>query len=134
MSEQSELIKQREIRFCHLHPEKNQACSALLLLSDAIGIIDITLVDELCLYITYDLRQLTLNSIETTLIKQGYHLDGQLLYRMKRALYSYSEDAQLANLGQPISTDKSTQVSINRYATNHHGCRDKRPEHWRKYL
>ncbi len=134
MNDASDLIKRRELRFCHLHPEPNQARSALLLLSDAIGIIDITLVDELCLYITYDVRHMTLNSIEAILIRLGYHMDGRLLHRMKRALVNYSEDTQLANLGMEHDTNKSTQFFINRYTKNHHGCRDKRPEHWRKYL
>jgi len=134
MDNQSELIKHREIRFCSLHPEKDQARSALLLLADAAGIIDTTFVNELCLSITYDVREITLNTIESTLIQRGYHLDGQLLQRMKRALCCYSEEAQLANLGLQIDTDKSTKVSINRYTNHPHGCQDKRPDHWRKYL
>jgi len=31
-------------------------------------------------------------------------------------------------------TDNTTQVFVKRYTSNYHGCRDKRPEHWRKYL
>ena len=134
MSEEEELIKRREIRFCHLHPDPNQARSALLLLADTSGVVDITLADEICLYITYDVRHLTLDSIERILIRLGYHLDSRLLYRMKRALYNYSEETQRANLGMSDTTDNTTQVFINRYSSNHHGCRDKRPDHWRKYL
>ncbi len=134
MSEADELIKRRELRFCHLHPDPDQGRSALLLLSDAEGILDITLADELCLYITYDVRYLTLDTIEKVLIRMGYHLDGRLLSRMKRALYRYSEETQRANLGVSEDTDSTTQVFVSRYSSNHHGCRDKRPEHWRKYL
>jgi len=134
MSEAEELIKRRELRFCHLHPDPNQARSALLLLSDAAGVVDITLADELCLYITYDVRYMTLDAIEKVLIRLGYHLDSRLLYRMKRALYSYSEETQRANLGVSESTDNTTQVFVKRYSSNYHGCRDKRPDHWRKYL
>lgn len=134
MSEEEELIKRRELRFCHLHPDPNQARSALLLLSDAIGVIDIKPMDELCLYITYDVRHLTLDAIENVLIRLGYHMDNRLLVRMKRALYSYSEETQRANLGVSDNTDNTTQVFVKRYSTNYHGCRDKRPEHWRKYL
>ncbi len=134
MSEEEELIKRRELRFCHLHPDPNQARSALLLLADADGVLDITLQDETGLYITYDIRYLTLDAIEKVLIRLGYHLDSRLLYRMKRALYSYSEDAQRATLGVTENTDNTTQVFVKRYTSNHHGCRDKRPEHWRKYL
>jgi len=134
MNEADELIKRRELRFCHLHPDPGQGRSALLLLSDAEGIIDITLADELCLYITYDVRHLTLDAIEKVLVRTGYHLDGRLLSRMKRALYHYSEETQRANLGVSEVTDSTTQVFVSRYTSHHHGCRDKRPEHWRKYL
>jgi len=134
MSDTDELIKRRELRFCHLHPDPNQARSALLLLSDAEGVVDIKLMDELCLYITYDVRHLTLESIDNILIRLGYHLDSRLIHRMKRALYKYSEDTQRANLGVSESTDNTTQVFVQRYSSNYHGCRDKRPEHWRKYL
>ena len=134
MSEEEELIKRGEVRFCHLHPDPNQARSALLLLSDAFGVVDITLADEICLYVTYDVRHLTLDAIEKVLIRLGYHLDSRLLYRMKRALYSYSEETQRANLGVSDTTDNTTQVFVKRYTSNYHGCRDKRPDHWRKYL
>jgi hypothetical protein len=134
MKESHELIKNREIRFCHLHPDNNQARSALLLLSDAEGIIDIKHVNELCLYVSYDVRMLTLQAIEEVLVRIGYHLDNRLLTRMKRSLYSYSEDTQRANLGCSESTDNTTMIFVKRYSKNYHGCRDKRPEHWRKYL
>jgi len=125
MSEAEELIKRRELRFCHLHPDPNQARSA---------VVDITLTDELGLYITYDVRYLTLDAIEKVLVRLGYHLDSRLLYRMKRALFHYSEETQRANLGMSEDTDNTTQVFVKRYTSNHHGCRDKRPDHWRKYL
>jgi len=134
MSEADELIKRRELRFCHLHPDPNQARSALLLLSDAEGVLDISFTDETSLFITYDVRYLTLTSIESVLIRLGYHLDSRLINRMKRALYNYSEETQRANLGVSDNTNTTTQVFVKRYTSNYHGCRDKRPEHWRKYL
>jgi hypothetical protein len=127
-----DLIKKREIRFCHLHPDKNQARSALLLLSDAEGIIDVQYGDALCLYVSYDVRLLTLQAIENVLIRLGFHLDSRLLSRMKRALYIYSEDTQRTNLGCSEITDTTT-VFVNRQAKGNR-CRDRRPEHWRKYL
>ena len=134
MSKPQEVVKRREIRFCHLHPDNNQARSALLLLADAEGIVDIKLIDNLCLHVAYDVRFLTLQSLENVLIRIGYHLDNRLLTRMKRALYAYSEETQRANLGCEDSTDNTTMVFVKRYTANYHGCRDKRPEHWRKYL
>jgi hypothetical protein len=134
MNDEQELIKRREIRFCHLHPDPEQARSALLLLSDAEGVVDIKFIDELCLSVSYDVCFLTLQAIEDVLIRLGYHLDNRLLIRMKRALYSYSEETQRANLGSIVETDTTTKVFVKRYSINYHGCRDKRPEHWRKYL
>lgn len=127
-----DLIKRREILFCHLHPDKNQAQSALLLLSDAEGILDIQYGDALCLYVSYDVRILTLQAIENVLVRLGYHLDNRLISRMKRALYTYSEDTQRSNLGCLEITD-TTMVLVNRQV-NGSRCRDRRPEHWRKYL
>ena len=134
MKDTEELIKRREIRFCHLHPDPEQARSALLLLSDAEGVVDIKFIDEQCLSVSYDVRLLTLQAIEDVLIRLGYHLDNRLLTRMKRALYSYSEETQRANLGSSVETNTTTKVFVKRYSINYHGCRDKRPEHWRKYL
>lgn len=134
MNDIEELIKTREIRFCHLHPDPDQALSALLLLSDAEGVVDIQFIDELYLSISYDVRQLTLQAVEDVLIRLGYHLDNRLLTRMKRALSYYSEETQRANLGSIVETDTTTKVFVKRYSINYHGCRDKRPEHWRKYL
>lgn len=134
MSDLDDIIKRREINFCHLHPDPEQARSALLLLSDAEGVIDITFINELSLSIRYDVRLLTLQAVENVLTRLGYHLDNRLLNRMKRAIYSYSEETQRANLGTSVETDTTTKVFVKRYSTNYHGCRDKRPEHWRKYL
>lgn len=133
MSTPEDMIKRREIRFCHLHPEPNQARSALLLLSDAEGIVDIQYVDELCLHVSYDIRDLTLQSLEDVLMRMGFHMDNRLLMRMKRALYAYSEETQRANLGVE-DTSTTTMVFVKRYTTLYHGCRDRRPEHWRRYL
>ncbi|MDH5472522.1 MAG: hypothetical protein OEY61_06665 [Gammaproteobacteria bacterium] len=135
MNDLNELIKTREIRFCHLHPDTNQARNALLLLSHADGIIDIQFIDKLCIYISYDVRQLTLQAIEGVLIRLGYHLDNRLIHRMKRALYAYSENTQRDNLGiEEQKTSNTTKIFVKRYANHQHNCRDKRPEHWRKYL
>lgn len=65
MSDADDLMKRRELRFCHLHPDPNQARSALLLLSDAEGVMDISLTDELALFITYDVRHLTSKPLRT---------------------------------------------------------------------
>lgn len=133
MSQSEDIIKRREIRFCPLHPDPNQAGSALLLLSDAEGIVDVTYINETSLHVVYDVRVITLQSLEDVLERLGYHLDNRLLNRLKRALYAYSEETQRANLGCR-DTDNTTMVFVKRYASNYHGCRDTRPQHWRRYL
>lgn len=135
MDTRNDIIKTREIRFCHLHPDHNQARNALLLLSYADGVVDIQYVDELCIYVSYDVRQVTLQALEGTLVRLGYHLDNSLIYKMKRALYAYSENTQRDNLSQTEpARHHTTKVFVKRYANHQHNCRDKRPEHWRKYL
>jgi hypothetical protein len=133
MSDPEDIIKHRDIRFCPLHPDPNQAQSALLLLTDAEGIHDIQYVDEICLRVAYDIRLLTLQSLEDVLVHLGFHLENTLLARMMRALYAYTEEAQRANLDCE-DTDTTTMIFVRRYTTNYHGCRDKRPQHWRRYL
>jgi hypothetical protein len=127
------LVRHREIRFCRLHPDKTQAHSASLMLSDVEGIHHVQPVDPHLLHIRYDISFITLNIIEEALVELGYHLDNSLMHKLKRALYYYTEETQRANLGMEGSCC-AKQMFINRYLRRSHGCRDERPEHWRNYL
>lgn len=127
------LVKHREVRFCRLHPDKTQAHSASLVLSDVEGIHLVRPVDPHLLHIRYDISFITLNIIEEALVELGYHLDNSLMHKLKRALYYYTEETQRANLGMD-GPGCAKQVFINRYLRRSHGCRDERPEHWRNYL
>ncbi len=125
----------REIHFTPLHPEPAQAQSAMLLLSDVPGITHLELISEQKLSIGYDLKQISLRMIEQALTDVGFHLDNNLLLKIKRALHYYTEDVQRENLGCPAQDSNSTQqVFISRYQRLKHGCRDQRPDHWRRYL
>ncbi len=128
------LVKHREIRFCRLHPDKQQAHTASLLLSDVEGIHLLRPVDSYLLHISYNITCLNLNLIEDVLIDLGFHLDNSLMMKLKRALYYYTEEVERANLGVDECGCADRQVFINRYLTRRHGCRDERPEHWRSYL
>lgn len=130
----STLIKYREIYFSPPHADPDQAQSALLLLSDVAGIEEARKSAQTCLEVSYDLRLITLQIIEDTLIELGFHLDGSLLIRLRRALYYYTEETQRANLGYHQATHSTLDVFINRYQQLPHGCRDDRPTHWREYL
>jgi len=128
-----ELIRQREIVFDAMHPDPNQAQSAMLLLADIEGIEALHHLAPLRMSIRYNLTRLTLAHIETRLIDEGFHLDGSLMSKLKRALYAYTEETLRANLG--CANENSTRdVFVKQYHKKPHGCRDPRPPHWRNYL
>ena len=132
---QQEIIKRREICFCHLHPDPDQAHTALLYLSGMDEIDSIRRLGKHRIEVTYDLRRIRLQIINTMLDHAGFHLDNSLMARMKRSLYHYTEQVEFENLQLPNHTFlDTTEVFINRYRHLRHGCRDDRPEHWRKYL
>lgn len=128
------LVRQREIRFCRLHPDNTQAHSASLVLSDVDGVHHVQPVEPHLLHIRYDISMVTLNILEEALTELGYHLDNSLMNKLKRALYYYTEETQRANLGMEKACCADKQMFINRYLKRSHGCRDERPEHWRNYL
>ncbi|MDQ7076162.1 MAG: hypothetical protein Q9O24_13685 [Gammaproteobacteria bacterium] len=129
------LIKHREIGFCQLHPDHQQAQNAALLLSDLDGVLDVTpLEDGLHLQISYSLRETSLLQIETLLEKQGYHLDNTLLANLRRSLYHYSEETEIHNRYLDEEKNSTQNVFIRRYHQSEHGCRDNRPGYWRRYL
>jgi hypothetical protein len=134
-TEPNELIKHRQINFCSLHPDPTQAQNAMLLLSDVGGITHLHLPHQHVLHISYDIRYIYLKMIEDALEEVGFHLDNSLLFKLKRALYHYTEEVQRQNLGLHNKHSNSTQkIFVSRYEKLRHGCRDDRPAHWRKYL
>ncbi|WP_455204188.1 hypothetical protein [Kaarinaea lacus] len=129
-----ELIKQREIAFCPLHPDHQQAESASLLLVDIHGIHQVRPLSKHILHVQYNLEHICLQFIEQALREVGFHLDNSLFAKLKRAVFYYSEETQLANLGYDHPNSKSTtEIFINRYDQLKHGCRDTRPSHYRRY-
>jgi len=128
-------IKQREIVFSELPLDTSQAEAAKHLLSDVAGIQHIQASSRTCLNVHYDIRELTLNIIESALIDVGFHLDNNLLCKLKRALFAYTEETERINLGVHDKGNNVHQhIFINRYDHLQHGCRDDRPDCWRKYL
>jgi hypothetical protein len=132
---QHDLVKYRDIHFVELHPDSDQAGTAATLLADVEGITQLNLLSPTHLHIGYQLMLITLEQIERGLTSMGLHIDNRLLYRLKRALYYYTEDTERANLGCNRGDSKCTRVIFaDRYQRANHGLRDQRPEHWRKYL
>lgn len=129
-----ELLKHRELHFSPLHPDPEQARSAMLLLSDLAGVESIHQLDAQRLSISYRVNLVTLQMIEEALLEVGFHLDNALMVKLKRALVYYTEDAQRSNLGCDKGNNNCTRkVFIRRYSSQEHGCRDERPSHWRIY-
>ena len=127
--------KQRDVMFNPLHDDQNQATTAAQMLIDLDGVVFADATSEIHLIVQYDLRFFTLADIEELLSTVGFHLDNNLLIKLKRALYRYTEETERANMGSPKGQSNSTRGTyINRYQQLPHGCRDKRPDHWRDYL
>jgi hypothetical protein len=129
-----ELIKQREIRFCHLDPAANPAREAAQLLHGAPGIEIIHTISTDCLQVQYLLTRTCLEIIEDALMGVGFHLDNSLMAKLKRSLIYYTEETQLMNLGQSHDQASYTlDIFINSYEQRLHGCRDPREPHMRYY-
>ncbi|QVL50698.1 MAG: hypothetical protein KFB96_09970 [Thiocapsa sp.] len=128
-------IKSREIPFHEIHPDPHQAVTAARFLTDVDGILEINPAGPILLRVTYDVLVTTLQEIEEALTELGLHLDNRLLHRVRRALYYYTEETLRANCGCPQGESNCTKkVFAKRYELIEHGCRDDRPEHWRRYL
>ena len=128
-------IKRRLIPFSELHPTPDQAQVAAVFLADVPGVLRAEPLDPRSVAVSYDLLMITLEDIDEALRELGLHLDNNLMMRLKRALYYYTEDTIRANCGCPRGESNCTQkVFAKRYQTIDHGCRDHRPEHWRRYL
>ena len=130
-----DFIKHREIVFDPLHPDCDQAQTATLSLADVAGVQQVQVISPTALRVTYDLLSISLQQIDEALDEAGFHLSGKLVCKLRRALYYYTEETQRANAGCPHGESNCTRkVFIARYRQLNHGCRDNRPEHWRKYL
>jgi hypothetical protein len=129
------LVKRRELAFCSLHPDPDQASTAAAVLVELEGVLHVEVVDRGSLHVHYHLLAICLADIEDLLVGRGFHLSSHLLYKLKRALYRYTEETQLANLGCARGESNCTQkIFANSYRQREHGCQDERPEHWRHYL
>jgi len=130
----TDFIKTREIHFCNVDPTSNDARETLRLLLGTPGIEDILTLSTRCIQVSYDIRQVTLQTLEAALMEVGFHLDDSLLIKMKRALFYYTEETQLMNLGHQHDQASSTlDIFVNCYNQRKHGCRDHRPKYLRHY-
>ncbi|MCX8018655.1 MAG: hypothetical protein N2690_12280, partial [Rhodocyclaceae bacterium] len=116
-------------------PNPHQAQTAAAFLDGVDGILKTEPAGPYVLYVTYDVLKITLQEIEEALTELGLHLDRNLFNRLRRALHHYTEETVRANSGLTLDGQSLTQkLFAKRYELIEHGCRDERPEHWRRYL
>ena len=127
----ADLTKTREIFFSNF--PKGQAEQALLLLSGLDDMEVQLLSSKNAITISYNILQYTLQGIESALISQNFHLDNNLLQKIRRALAYYCEEIQRENLKVPERPQKSQQVFVHAYEHHPHGDHDETPLEWREY-
>jgi hypothetical protein len=123
----NDIIKERDIRFAMA--DSDQAERAMQLLSGVPGIESMKVTASRNLHIRYDVQALTLQMIESALSEVGFMLDDGMLTRLKRAVYSYCEDALRASLGFEQQNADKPSLTLTRDVSH-----DPRPDDWRKYV
>lgn len=130
----SDRIKHRLIPFSALHPDDNQARTAAVHLAELEGVHAAAPLSAILLKVSYDVLAMTLRDIEEAIDGLGLHLDRNLMYRIKSALYHYTEETQRANCGCARGeTNCTKKVFAQRFEKRDHTCRDHKPDHWRRY-
>ena len=128
-----DLTKKREILFAKFPPGQiPEAADDIERLND----VDVAPRSEKrALGVTYDLREHTLEELETRLEDHGFHLDNTLLSKLTRALVHYVEETQLHNLGAPEKRLKRSaqEAYVKAWEQRPHGDHDDTPPEWREY-
>lgn len=124
----NDLIKDRTIR---LRPSGgNDADKACQLLAGIDGIDRLQAEAPDRLRIRYDVRQLTLQGIESALAEVGFSLNDSLFNTLQRAVFAYCEDALRSNLGADLAREQEhASLSLMRETPF-----DPRPDDWRHYV
>ena len=125
-----DLEKDREIVFFSLPP--GQVDRALALLQGMEGL-EVKRGEGNRLMVHYHVCEYTLESLETALMSQGFHLDNSLLCKLKRALAYFCENVQRRNVEANEPDIKSQQAFMKVYERHLHGDSDETPEEWRGY-
>lgn len=124
----NDIIKDREIRF--RLSTADQATKAAELLKDVPGIESIEAVSAEILHVRYSVETLTLQMIEAALREVGFDLDDGLVNKLKRAVFSYCEDALRASIG----VDQGNSEQPGTLSLSQSTLQDPRPHDWRKYV
>ncbi|MDR3430124.1 hypothetical protein [Silvimonas sp.] len=112
----------------------DQAVQAARLLGRIPGVVVQPHESERRVTVHYDVLEHTLLELETWLQSGGFHLDGSILQKIKRALIHYTEDVQRDNTQIPEHPTKSREVFVKAWEHHLHGDHDDTPEELRRYL
>ena len=125
--------KERTIIFAELPP--GQLPEAAAFLGSLEGLALAAGSEPCSLDVAYDLRDYSLEELESALQYRGFCLDTSLLYKLKRALYYYAEETERRNLTMPERPLKqaSNEAYIRAWERRQHGDHDTTPEIWREY-
>ncbi len=133
MVDLSELNKQREIVF-NSEPA-GQVERAYRLLSGLPGCKVKYGNSTNSLHVSYNLRDYTLEGLESGLIEEGFQLENSTLHNIGRKVIYYCEDTICHNLDIPVYHTKKNEreVFVNAYDQTQHGDRDDTPPELREY-
>jgi hypothetical protein len=125
--------KDRTILFSKFPPGQVPEASDYLSKMDSLEVEP--LGERKALGVAYDLREHSLQALESGLEDQGYHLDNTLMSKMMRALIYYVEETQIHNLEAPDRPMKRSQSEAYTHAWERHphGDHDDTPPEWREY-
>ena len=129
----AEKLKQRTVRLAETPADPEVTESAAALLRDVRGVTEVKIVAPHKLVIRYNVRQITLQTINALLGEFGYHLRNSFFCHMMRSLCYYFEDIECTECKHD-QAGCTRDAFINRYLTKPHGCRDHRPDYLRRYL
>lgn len=129
----NDITKDREIRFTLSLTKADQAETAARLLTDVAGIELAVSVRPNVLRVRYDIREISLQMLESALVDVGYSLRNNLAKRFKRELIAYCEDALRSSLGIEIDQQQPPSLSLTKAEVHHHSL-DPRPDNWRNYI
>lgn len=129
----NEITKDREIRFTHSITEADQAQNAVRLLVDIKGIELAVPARPNVLRIRYDIREITLQMLESALTDVGFNLHDNLSMRFKREVIAYCEDVLRSSLGIETDSQSSPSLLLTKPAP-HHNNLDPRADNWRNYI
>ncbi|HSG11316.1 MAG TPA: hypothetical protein VLB10_06175 [Gammaproteobacteria bacterium] len=126
-------LKQRTIWLADSDSQPDILESAAALLRDVKGVIRVHIKTPDKLVVSYNVRQITLQTITALLEEFGYTMRTSLFCRLMRSMCYYIEDIE-CNESKHDQAEYTRDAFINRYLTREHGCRDHRPDYLRRYL